>query len=226
MSRSNILESSSLALIFLNQNMPGLSLTGSVSSGSLYVGLHTSDPGEAGTQSTGEAAYTNYARVAVPRSASYWNVSASQVSNLLPITFPSGGATTASVTFWSIGTGSAGTGQLLYSGPISSVAVGFALGEASDDTLTIKNHALAVDDRISLFAIGNLALPSTIVEGTIYFVKTVPTVDTITIASTAGGATFDITVDGQGICYKVTPFLVTTGITPEFGINALQILED
>lgn len=41
---------------------------------SLYVGFHTADPGEAGVQSSNEATYGGYARVAVPRSASGWTI--------------------------------------------------------------------------------------------------------------------------------------------------------
>jgi hypothetical protein len=101
-----------------------------------------------------------------------------------------------------------------------------ALGEATDDTMTIKNHALAVDDRIAFFAMGNLTLPGNITEGTVYFVKTVPSIDTITLATTSGGTTVDISSDGQGMAFKINPFSVSSGITPSFGIGALQIIED
>ena len=40
-------------------------LQNSATAGSLYVSLHTADPGEAGSQTTNEANYTSYARVAV-----------------------------------------------------------------------------------------------------------------------------------------------------------------
>lgn len=43
-------------------------LQNSATAGSLYISLHTSDPGEAGSQTTNEANYTSYARVAVARS--------------------------------------------------------------------------------------------------------------------------------------------------------------
>ena len=101
-----------------------------------------------------------------------------------------------------------------------------ALGESTDDTMTIKNHALGVDDRVAFFQMGNLALPTGITEGTVYFVKTIPSVDTITLSTTSGGTTVDITADGQGMCFKIIPFSVTTGITPSFGVGALQIIED
>lgn len=42
--------------------------------GSLYVSLHTADPGVAGDQSTNEATYTSYARVAVARTTGGWTI--------------------------------------------------------------------------------------------------------------------------------------------------------
>lgn len=42
--------------------------------GSLYVSLHTADPGVGGDQSTNEATYTSYARVAVARTTGGWTI--------------------------------------------------------------------------------------------------------------------------------------------------------
>src|SRR5579872_4965426 len=55
----------------------------------LYVSLHTADPTAAGTQSSSEAAYSGYARVAVARSSAGWSISGETVSNAAAITFPS-----------------------------------------------------------------------------------------------------------------------------------------
>lgn len=41
---------------------------------SLYVSFHTASPGEAGSQSTNEATYGGYARVAVARSSAGWTI--------------------------------------------------------------------------------------------------------------------------------------------------------
>ena len=230
MSKINSFESQSLALFFNNVPIRNIGdatgITGSAASGSFWVSLHTADPGENGTQSTSEATYTSYARVAVSRSAAGWTVSGSDVWNSSSVTFPAPTAGSSTIIYWGIGTGSAGTGQLLYRGPISTNPIGFALGESTDETLTIKNHALGVSDRISVFALANLALPGNITEGSIYFVKTVPTADTITVSSTDGGPTLDITTDGQGLAYKVIPYTTTVGIQPQFAPGALRITED
>lgn len=42
--------------------------------GSLYLSLHTADPGAGGDQTVNEATYTSYARVAVARTTGGWTV--------------------------------------------------------------------------------------------------------------------------------------------------------
>src|SRR5881409_2837369 len=54
---------------------------------SLFVGLHTADPGEAGNQQTSEANYTGYGRVAVARTSGGWTVTNNQAKNAAAITF-------------------------------------------------------------------------------------------------------------------------------------------
>lgn len=67
-----------LNLLFNNTNAANIGdatgLRGSSTAGNLYISLHTSDPGATGDQTTNEATYTSYARVAVVRSASGWTV--------------------------------------------------------------------------------------------------------------------------------------------------------
>lgn len=84
----------------------------------LTVALHTADPGEAGDQTTNEIAYTDYARVAVPRDNTGWTVSGNEVNPVDPIEFPqmSGGAG-GTATHFSIGTGVGD--KLLYRGAIT-----------------------------------------------------------------------------------------------------------
>lgn len=87
----------------------------------LYVGLHTADPGVGGSQLTNEAAYTNYARVAVVRTTSGWDVPAGgATANAALIQFPQCGASGANVTHVSIGTAASGAGQVLYAGALGS----------------------------------------------------------------------------------------------------------
>lgn len=124
MSMSNTFETSLLNHIFNNSAIANVGDAGglqpSATAGSLYVSLHSADPGEAGDQTTNEVAYTNYARVAVARSAGGWTVSGNTSSNTALIQFPQCGASGATATYVGIGTASAGAGVLMYSGALSS----------------------------------------------------------------------------------------------------------
>ncbi len=124
MSKSNSCETDLLELLFNATAWPDLAQDdGSSPATSLYVSLHTSDPGEAGTQSTNETAYTNYARVAVARTSGGWSVSGNTVSNVAAITFAQCGASGATLTHFGVGTLSSGAGQLLYSGALDAQLV-------------------------------------------------------------------------------------------------------
>lgn len=84
----------------------------------LYVSLHTGDP-SAGNQTTSEAAYTSYARVAVARTSGGWTVSGNSVSPVAAITFPAGTGGGETVTHAAVGTDASGTGKILDSGTLS-----------------------------------------------------------------------------------------------------------
>lgn len=124
MSKGNTWETELLTLVFNNTDAAligdATGLRGSSTAGSLYVSLHTGDPGEAGTQTTSECAYTSYARVAVARSGAGWTVSGNAVTNAALVQFPqcTGGSETA--THFAIGTASTSTGKILYKGALSA----------------------------------------------------------------------------------------------------------
>ena len=120
MSKSNAFENSLLKLIFnataianLADNAASSPLT------NLYVSLHTADPGEAGDQSTSEATYTGYARVAVARTTGGWTVTNNSVSPVANIDFPNCTGGTNTITYFGVGTASSGAGVLYYSGTVS-----------------------------------------------------------------------------------------------------------
>jgi hypothetical protein len=140
MSATNAFETSLLSHIFANANIANVGdatgLRGSSTAGSLYVSLHTADPGETGDQTTSEATYTSYARVAVARSGAGWTVSGNNASNAAAVTFPAATGGSNTITHFGIGTDSSGTGNLLFKGALSaSLAVSsgitpsFAIGE-------------------------------------------------------------------------------------------------
>lgn len=116
-------ENGILDLVFNNNAFADIGdasgLQPSATAGSLYVSLHTADPGEAGDQTTNECTYTSYARVAVARTSGGWTITANSVSPASNVTFPqaTGGSETA--THAGIGTDSSGAGVLLVRGAIS-----------------------------------------------------------------------------------------------------------
>lgn len=127
MSKTNSCEAGLLDLLFLNTDFANVGdasgLQNSATAGSFYISLHTSDPGEAGDQTTNETAYTNYARVAVARTSGGWTRTSNSMANTATITFPTGGASGATVTHFGIGTASSGAGVLLYKGALTSSLV-------------------------------------------------------------------------------------------------------
>jgi hypothetical protein len=115
MSATNSFEASVIALIFNATAIANVADNAASSPAtSLYVSLYTADPGEAGDQSTSEAAYDGYARVAVDRDSDGWTCSGSQAANTAQITFGQAtGGTIADITHVGIGLSSSGTGTLL-----------------------------------------------------------------------------------------------------------------
>lgn len=140
MSKSNAFENSLLKLIFnataianLADNAASSPLT------NLYVSLHTADPGEAGDQSTSEATYTSYARVAVIRTSGGWTVTNNSVSPVANIDFPNCTGGTNTITYFGVGTAASGAGVLYYSGTVSpsiSVSSGVTPRLTTSSTIT------------------------------------------------------------------------------------------
>ena len=83
-----------------------------------YLALHTADPGEAGSQTTSEATFTSYARVAIANAD--WTDGGSTFSNTNLAQFPQCTGGTNTITHVSIGTVTSGAGQILYSGALTS----------------------------------------------------------------------------------------------------------
>lgn len=124
MSKSNAYETALLQLIFNATAFADLAENDTTSPAtSLYVSLHTSDPGEAGTQATNEATYSGYARVAVVRTSGGWTVTGNSVSPVADITFGAWVSGSETITHVGIGVASSGAGVLLYSGALDTSIV-------------------------------------------------------------------------------------------------------
>lgn len=121
MSKGNTFENDIVALIFNGTAISNIADNASSSPlASLYLSLHTGDPGEAGNQTTNEAAYTSYARVAVARNSSGFTVSGNSASLTSTVVFPEATGGSETLTHAGIGTASSGAGKLLYKGALSA----------------------------------------------------------------------------------------------------------
>lgn len=121
MSKGDTFENDLLKLIFNATAIANLADNAATSPfTNLAVALHTADPGETGTQSTSETAYTGYARVSVARTSGGWTVTANSVSPVANIDF---GECTASpgaaITHFSVGPTGGGATKIFYSGTIT-----------------------------------------------------------------------------------------------------------
>lgn len=131
MSATNATGAAILALYFENADHTGIGdaggLIGSTTPGSFYISLHTADPTETGDQTSSEATYTSYARVAVARSTAAWTSAVADpatVTNDALITFPTATGGSDTITFFGIGTDASAAGTLLFSGALdASLAV-------------------------------------------------------------------------------------------------------
>jgi hypothetical protein len=120
-SKSNTFENELLLHIFNNSDIANIGdaagLQNSAAAGSLYLSLHTADPGEAGTATTNEISYTGYARQAVARSSAGFTVSGNSVTLTNNVDFPEmTGGTGGTVTHFAVVKEVSGASVILYSG--------------------------------------------------------------------------------------------------------------
>jgi hypothetical protein len=120
MSKGNTFENDLCKLIFNATAIANLADNTATSPlANLQVSLHTADPGEAGDQTTSEAAYTSYARVAVARTTGGWTVTNNSVSPVANIDFPAATGGSETETHFMVGTAASGAGKQLYRGTVT-----------------------------------------------------------------------------------------------------------
>lgn len=120
MSMSNTTENAIMALIFNATAWANYADNASASPQTqIAVALHTADPGDTGTMSTSESAYTSYARVNVNRNSGGWTVTANSVSPVANIDFPAGTGGSGTVTHFSVGKTGGGAAAILFSGTVT-----------------------------------------------------------------------------------------------------------
>jgi hypothetical protein len=124
MSKGNTFENEFLECILNNADIPligdAAGILQSAADGSLYLSLHTANPGEAGLQTTSETAYTDYARESIARTGGAWTITANSASPASNIDFTECGATAGgAITHFALGTASTGSGKILYYGTVT-----------------------------------------------------------------------------------------------------------
>lgn len=120
--KSDTFENDWLKLIFNATAIANLADNAASSpSTELWMALHTSDPGDTGTQGTNEGGYAQYTRISVARTTDGWAVTNNSVSPRATVSFPQNTSTsTGTFTHASVGMTSASTGgKILYSGALS-----------------------------------------------------------------------------------------------------------
>lgn len=152
MPMGNSSQSDLAKLIFQNTNFANIGdatgLRGSTAAGSFYIALHTASPGAAGDQTTSEATYTGYARVAVARSGAGFTIAGSSptnVTNAAAVTFGVCTVGTNTITFFSIGVASAGASEILVYGAITSPAAGLVVNPGITPSFAIGQLTATVD---------------------------------------------------------------------------------
>src|SRR5688500_20383771 len=126
MSKSDTFEQDLLKLIFQNIAIADIGdvggLRATVTAGSLWLSLHTADPGEAGTGVTSETAYTGYARKAVARAAGAGGFTLTG-SSISPTENQDFGECTASpggaITHFGVVNTASGAAKVLYKGALT-----------------------------------------------------------------------------------------------------------
>jgi hypothetical protein len=205
--------------------------------GSLYVSLHTSSPGIAGSQTTNEVgtgAWASYARQAVARAsgAGGWTITDAagdvvKVENASTISFAQNVTSSVTVKFAAVGTNSSGAGHLLYFAPLAlATSQVFVVDDSvTNDNVTAVAHGLSLNDEVMFIDVVGAALPTEISESTVYYVQAVTNVDQFTIATTQSAGSPLALTNGSGRFAKVLQ--KTVGVNDTFSIDAgkLVILE-
>lgn len=118
MSKSNAFENDVIDLFFNATAIADLADNDQTSPATtLTIALHTGDPGEAGNQSTSEAAYTSYARQTVARTSGGFTVSGDNAVLAANLDFPEATGGSETITHFSIGTGVAN--YMMYYGTVT-----------------------------------------------------------------------------------------------------------
>lgn len=180
----------------LSDNGRNAMLTGGLGNVVAYASLHNGDPGSTGASELagGSPAYA--------RKAITWGAAAAGVrSNTVQMDFDiPAGTTVYHVGLWSAVTAGTFYGYFPVGGFLAQVAV----APASSDIFTSYAHGLNNDDRVLIYDVQQVGVPTGLTEGTVYWVVN-KTADTFQLAATQGAAAINATTDGEVVVQKVLP---------------------
>lgn len=176
--------------------MLDLGLDETATNGAKFAGLHTAYSATGANELTGGSPV--YARKAVawaPASAGSKATSAAMVFDV-----PAGGAP-AWISFWDAVTAGTFLGMVPNGAGTPQAFVVNAAGVTSN-TLDAVAHGFTNGQTVVVWAVPGDPLPTTLVEGTIYYVVGA-TADTLQLSATSGGAAIDITAIGAGFLQRI-----------------------
>lgn len=190
-----------------------------------HVGVHTlTDPGTSTNCAAGEVngGSPAYARKAV----TLGSAASGQKANSGALTFDiPAGTTVGFLTFFNHLTANSGN----YRGyaPINGSVKGFGTVDSAGvtaDAIQSAAHGLSDTDRVMVFNVFAESLPAGLTEGTIYFVVTSAT-DTFELSLTSGGASVNITGQGELYWQKIIPevFASQGQLTVDIGALVLDL---
>lgn len=181
----------------------------------VYLGLHTADPGLTGTNEVTGGSYARQSMALTAASSSHTDNSGLLSFTLMPAVAAPG---VVYAGLWDAAT----VGNFLYGGPLTGatqVSRGFTVA-ASTDLFTSYAHGLSAGDTVEFETALGTALPAGVTAGTIYYViASGLTTDAFKVSTTSGGSTIDVTADGNGVWRKVVGKLVNSGDTFQVAIG-------
>lgn len=204
-----------------NKALDGLDET--VTNAITHIGVgNLTDPGTgtnyAGTEATGGS--PAYARQAV----TWANASGGTKSNSGALTFDVPAGTYGFLLFFNASTGN--TNNYLGYAPINGTVKGFGTVDSAGvtaDAIQSAAHGLVDNDRVQLFNVFSESLPAGLTEGTVYYVVSSAT-DTFEVSTTQGGASVNITGQGELFFQKVIP--ETFGAQGQITVAISQLVLD
>jgi hypothetical protein len=182
----------------------------------VYVGLFTVAPGEAGGGT--EVSVGAYARQAVTFGAQSGGLCSNSGDILFPVATADWGTILAMAIFDALT-----TGNMLYYGLLGGAELPF-LGADTGDLITCPGHTFVNGDKVHVMDDTVNALPAGLTAGTLYYVIGVSG-DTLQLSTTLAGSAVAITADGTGWIALDKRKTISTDDQFKFAATQLQIAE-